>query len=142
MPRSAAQLRAWVTELDSAGVSVTGGEKGGTGFFGRGSGNGGGGQGASTHGESGRDIVLPGGRHADDTHIITDLEGGSKATTDGRVPVLVVGNKEDVGESMRSAGSTLASELGAGHVSVVREGGRGGGFRTVRPVAKHLRYFL
>lgn len=127
VPRSVAQLRAWVTELDSAGVPVTGGEEAGTGFFGRGNGGGGGGggEGASTQGERGRGIALTDGRHTDDTYMRTDLEGGSRATTDGRVPVLVVGNKEDVGESMRSTGSALASELGAGHVSVVRESGGG-----------------
>lgn len=126
MLRSVGELRAWVTELDAAGIPVACGEKAGTGFFGRGGGGGGsgsGGQGASTHGERGRGIALPDGRQADDTYMNTDLEGGSRATTGGRVPVLIVGNKEDVGESMRVAGSALASELGAGHVSVVRERG-------------------
>lgn len=130
MPRSVGELRAWVAELDSAGVPVTGGEKSRTGFFGRGGGGSrDGGQDASTHGERGRGMAAD-GRQPDDTSTKIDLEGGSRAPTDGRVPVLVVGTKVDVGESMRSAGRTLASELGACHVSVVREGC----FRTVRSV--------
>lgn len=119
--RSVGELRTWVTELTSAGVPVSDGEnKKSSSFFGMG-GDVGRGQGFITPGDRGRDIAHDRReRQQDDTFLKTDLEGGSRGTLEGRVPVLVVGNKEDVGESMRGAGSTLASELGAGHVSVVR----------------------
>ena len=115
-----------MTELGSAGVLISDGEiKTSSSFFGGGGGSSSssGVQNASTSGGRGRDVTFDGrGQQRDDTLIMTDLEGGSRRTLAGRVPTLVVGNKEDVGESMRGAGSTLACELGAGHVSVVREG--------------------
>lgn len=126
MSRSVGELRTWVTELGSAGVLISDGEiKTSSSFFGGGGGSSSssGVQNASTSGGRGRDVTFDGrGQQRDDTLIMTDLEGGSRRTLAGRVPTLVVGNKEDVGESMRGAGSTLASELGVGHVSVVREG--------------------
>lgn len=54
-----------------------------------------------------------------------DLEGGSRgaaAAVRGRVPLLVVGTKEDMGEGFRRAGAELAGTLGAGHITVVSGG--------------------
>lgn len=58
-----------------------------------------------------------------DREALADLEGGSAGAAGkavkGRLPLLVVGNKDDLGEGVRREGAGLASELCSGHVTVV-----------------------
>lgn len=105
-------MRTWAKELDSAGVPILeGSSRTATTSEGLGT-KGSRGVGAFYHGES-----------DDDREALADLEGGSSGAAgkaiEGRVPLLVVGSKDDVGEGVRRAGAELASELGAGHVTVV-----------------------
>ncbi|CAN0463474.1 unnamed protein product, partial [Ectocarpus sp. 8 AP-2014] len=110
--RSLRDLRVWVAELDSAGISILGK----SGNNGRSSAT------ASSSGRSLRD-----GRsteHPPDFFsegLAADLEGGGSGTAavgGGRVPLKVVGAKADTGEGVRREGEALASELDAGHVAV------------------------
>lgn len=119
--RSLRELRAWAGELVSAGIQITPD---------CGSNN----MGAGRGGAGVDEVLLDGGTtlHRRELHdgleVLADLEGGSGGAATatavrGRVPLLVVGTKEDMGEGFRRAGAALASDLGAGHVAVVSGGG-------------------
>lgn len=106
--RSLREMRGWVDEIDSAGISIIPRN----------------GQGATDTQRnfeySGRDD----GRHESEMAILDELEGGGpKAAVEGRVPLLVVGNKEDLhGHSNHSGdGSAFAAELSAGYVTLVSD---------------------
>ncbi|CAN0083283.1 unnamed protein product, partial [Hapterophycus canaliculatus] len=121
-PRSLRQVRAWVDELESAGVPILedsssiGNIKSGT-----------------SNNRTRRDHPItnePRGnrtfhyREPDDYQKAhADLEGGSTGAAgrvvEGRLPLLVVGSKDDIGEGVRRDGVALASELCVGHVTVV-----------------------
>ncbi|CBN75784.1 LIP1, Ras superfamily GTPase [Ectocarpus siliculosus] len=112
IPRSLRDLRVWVAELDSAGISILGK-----------SGNNG--RSSATASSSGRS--LRSGRSTEyppdffSEGLAADLEGGGSGTAavgGGRVPLIVVGAKADTGEGVRREGGALASELGVGHVAV------------------------
>lgn len=117
-------MRAWAAEVDAAGVSVLSSASKIDSYDNRPSA-------ADSAGEAGRRGWRAGGsathrvqREEGATEVLVgDLEGGSRAVR-GRVPLLVVGNKKDVGEGVQCAGGALALELGAAHVTVVSEGGR------------------
>lgn len=118
--RSLRELRAWADELASEGVQIL--------DCGRNNSIGGAGRG----GASAADGVLDVGdtalrrreRHGG-LEWPADVEGGSRGTATavgGRVPLLVVGTKEDMGEGFRREGAELAADLGAGHIAVVSGG--------------------
>ncbi|CAM9952121.1 unnamed protein product [Scytosiphon promiscuus] len=120
-PRSLRELRAWVKELSSAGVPIHAGSRSIHEF------NSGAGYSRtrsdfpSTNGWKGSDSLHH--REPDNDNVsLADLEGGSAGAAGkgarGRLPVLVVGSKEELGEGVRRAGAALASELCAGHVTV------------------------
>lgn len=92
------------------------------GVLGRGRGDARGGEGGFKHGMS------ENSQHREQREFMMDamgdLEGGpGGAAVQGRTPVLVVGNKEDLGGGggggVRCTGAALAEELGAAHVTVV-----------------------
>ncbi|CAM9620090.1 unnamed protein product [Ectocarpus fasciculatus] len=113
IPRSLRDLRAWVAELDSAGISILGGDSGNNGR-----------SSATTSSyargfRDGRSTEHPPEFLSDG--LVADLEGGGSgaaAAGGGKVPLMVVGAKADTGEGVRREGGALASELGAGHVTV------------------------
>ncbi|CAN0499756.1 unnamed protein product [Ectocarpus sp. 12 AP-2014] len=109
IPRSLRDLRVWVAELDSAGISVLS-ESGNNG---RSSAT------ASSYARSLRSTEHPPDFFSEG--LAADLEGGGSVTAavgGGRVPLMVVGAKADTVEGVRREGGALASELGAGHVAV------------------------
>lgn len=102
--RSLRDLRAWTDELAHTGIRVLG--------IG----------GASTSAGSKEGGAAP--RHQDrqdEMGLLADLEGGSGGgAAGGAVPFLMVGTKEDIAEGVQRDGARLASELGMGHIVVVR----------------------
>lgn len=116
--RSLRELRAWAAELVSDGVQIL---------------DCGNSVGARRGGTSVADEVFDGSSawHHHERHEglegLADLEGGSRGAAmataaGGRVPLLVVGTKQDIGKGVQRTGAEVASDLGAAHVTVVSRG--------------------